>query len=172
LFCDIDERGVRYCAEAFAGSGIVSRPELTVVDLPHDLDLIWVGSLFTHVDQDRCARWLAFLAEHLRADGLLVATFHGLWSTRVQVAYPMIDARGWETIMRGYRDVGFGYARYQDSGLDDYGISLATPSAVLRMATAIPGTRVVSYSERGWADNQDVLAVTRLVASSEAGHTR
>lgn len=159
-FCDIDETGVAFCADQFGGQDILSKPELTDVELPSRLDVIWIGSLFTHVDEERTARWLAYLAQHLVDGGVLVATFHGMWSIHVQRQSPMIDSESWETILAGYRERGFGYARYRDMDLGDFGLSLARPSRIIDIATSIPDVRVLMYQERGWADNHDVLALT------------
>lgn len=161
FFCDLETDGVDFCAETFGGERIYSRPELSEVALPRDLDLIWIGSLFTHVDEKRTARWLSHLAAHLGEHGVLVATFHGLFAAKLQETHPMIDAASWKKIVKGYERTGFGYARYAELDMGDYGISLSRPSRIVDMATAIEGTRMLAYQERGWANNHDVLALTR-----------
>ena len=159
-FCDLDQSGVEFCANTFAGSGILSKPELAEVGLP-SVDVIWVGSLFTHVDQIRCERWLAHLAAHLSPQGVLVATFHGLWSHEVRKKHPMLDDASWAEVLRGYERTGFGYAPYRGAEAVDYGVSLTRPSVVCEMATAIRGVRILGYMERGWADNHDVLILSK-----------
>lgn len=161
FFCEIDKSGADFCANAFRGTAIYSKPEMTEVALPKDLDLIWVGSLFTHVDEDRTSRWLAYLASHLSPNGVLVSTFHGLYSAIEQGIRPMIDPAVWGTITEGVKLRGYGYAPYSNFELGDYGISLTTPQKIMEMACAVPGTRIISYVERGWADNHDVLGITR-----------
>lgn len=161
FFCDLETDGVDFCAETFGGERIYSRPELSEVALPRDLDLIWIGSLFTHVDEKRTARWLSHLAAHLGEHGVLVATFHGLFAAKLQETHPMIDAASWKKIVKGYERTGFGYAPYTELDMGDYGISLSRPSRIVDMATAIEGTRMLAYQERGWANNHDVLALTR-----------
>ena len=42
-----------------------------------------------------------------------------------------------------------------------YGVSLSKPEKIIEIAGNIPGVRILSYTERGWADFQDVLAVAR-----------
>src|SRR6267378_1570838 len=160
FFCDIDQSGVDFCANSFLGTPITSKPELTTVPLPN-VDVIWVGSLFTHVDLDRTKRWLAYLAEHLNEHGVLVATFHGGWSIEEQKTHPMIDSASWAEIMRQYDASGFGFARYSHTDLSDLGVSLAKPSKVIDIASAIEGVRIIGYMERGWADNHDVLMLTK-----------
>ena len=160
-FCDIAHDGADFCAATFDGTAIHSRPELTEVALP-TVDLIWVGSLFTHVDALRTERWLRYLCDHLNPDGMLVATFHGDWSVRMHERhYPMIAEEAWSTIKAGYETTGYGYAPYPHMREADYGISLSKPEAIIDMVRRIPGVRLASYMERGWADNQDVAIIAR-----------
>jgi len=159
--CDIDAKGADFCAETFAGHAIHSRPELTEVALPN-VDLIWVGSLFTHVDIERTRRWLRYLCDHLNPDGIMLATFHGHWSVRMAEMFrPMIDAESWRRIVEDYRSIGYGYAPYPGDDWGDYGISLSRPETIVGLVNEIPGVRLASYMERGWADNHDVLMIAK-----------
>lgn len=155
--CDIDREGVDFCATEFRATPIYSEPDLTLVQLPADLDLIWVGSLFTHLDQARAGAWLAYLARHLRPHGMLVATFHGLFMPDMFARGPDIDGASLRVIDEGFRTSGWGYDNYGNAS--DYGFSRSHPATVVKMATGIPGTRMISYVERGWAFNHDVLAL-------------
>ena len=158
-FCDIDPTGVDFCAVNFKGRAIRSVPELSDVDLGGCFDVIWVGSLFTHVDKVRTDRWLRFLSQHLNSDGILLATFHGSWAREVHLRhYPMIGEREWANIEQDCARVGFGYAPYPDQ---DYGISLSRADAIIDMCCSIPGTKLLAYTERGWAEHHDVVAIAR-----------
>ena len=159
-FCDLEPEAADFCATRFRGTPIHSQPELTEVALPK-VDVIWVGSLFTHVDEARTRRWLSYLCEHLNPEGVLVATFHGPWSLQMQEQAPMIDDESWKKIVDGYEETGFGYAPYPNGTDDDYGISLTRPGAVCDMVGQIPDVRLAGYMERGWAENHDVVVVTR-----------
>jgi SAM-dependent methyltransferase len=159
-FCDIDGEGVNFCSQTFDGRAIYSRPELTHVPLGGPFDVIWIGSLFTHVDETRTQRWLRYLCGHLSEDGLLLASFHGTWSREVQERYnKMIPDQEWAAILEQTDRAGFGYAKYPN--FRDYGISLVRPSKPIELAAAIEGIRILSYVERGWADHQDVLTIAR-----------
>jgi SAM-dependent methyltransferase len=159
--CDLDRSGVDFCDKSLNMAPIYSEPELTNVNLPSDLDVIWVGSLFTHVDEERTKRWLSYLVGHLAPNGVLVATFHGLYARELNKIHPYINANSWARVEKGFSETGFGYAPYTEFDLGDYGVSLCRPSKILDIATEIPKTRVVGYVERGWAYNHDVLALTK-----------
>ena len=157
-FADIDRDGVDFCATQFRGIAIYSQPDLSQVPIGDKYDLIWIGSLFTHVDEARAETWLRHLCGCLSPRGILVATVHGNWSKEVQSKYgAMIGAEEWQEILRGYEATGWGYARY--AGPDDYGVSLCQAAAVIAMAGRVEGVRILGYHERGWAGNHDVLVM-------------
>src|SRR5215207_8940972 len=75
--CDIDRDGVDFCTSTFQADGVYSHEVLEKVPLGDGFDLIWVGSLFTHLPQQRWGAFLTFLVERLASDGVLVFTTHG-----------------------------------------------------------------------------------------------
>ncbi len=157
-FADIDTDGADFCAAQFGGTAIHSQPDLSRAPIGENYDVIWIGSLFTHVDEARAEAWLRHLCRRLSPRGILIATLHGNWSKEVQGKYgEMIGPDEWEEILQGYEATGWGYARY--AGTDDYGVSLCEASAVIAMAGRVEGVRVLGYHERGWAENHDVLVI-------------
>jgi hypothetical protein len=73
----------------------------------------------------------------------------------------MLPKRRFRKALLGRALFGWGYVPYPNSTDGAFGISLSTPSKILQMASGIGGVRVVSFTERGWADNQDVLVLGR-----------
>jgi SAM-dependent methyltransferase len=160
-FSDLDTEGVDFCADEFDGTGIYSVPDLTKAKLPRDIDVIWVGSLFTHVGRGKTFAWLSFLVNHLSSHGILVATFHGYFTAQNPPSSARVDL---EKLRREFHAMGYGFEAYPSDDpvqLGEYGFSMSKPSSILDMADAISGMRVVSYTERGWANNHDVLALCR-----------
>lgn len=158
-FSDLDTSGVDFCVSRFNGAAIYSKPDLTSVALGGPYDLIWIGSLFTHVDLATTRAWLAHLVASLTEDGVLVATFHGHWSVEVNEHHtPLIHKGGWNRILAGYQETGYGYAPY-DSAHPEWGISLSSPMRIVDVVSSLPGVRLLSYTERGWADNHDVVSI-------------
>ncbi len=164
--CDLDTDGVAYCAQRYNAVPVVSKPELTDVDFGTQFELIWVGSLFTHVAEEQTARWMAHLARFLAPNGIVVATMHGRWSEHVNRRSPYLGADRWAQVMDGYNARGYGYADYVQAESSqyvpgNYGISMARPQAMTRLLERIEGVRMFSYSERAWADHQDVIVYGR-----------
>jgi SAM-dependent methyltransferase len=159
FFSDLDKDGVDFCSAEFKGAGIYSDPDLTRVELPRELDVIWVGSLFTHVSRARTFAWLCYLAGHLRSHGILVASFHGYFTVYNPPSSARVDV---DKLRREFQAMGYGFDAYGSHDpiqLGEYGFSVSKPSHILDLADAIPDTRVVSYTERGWAQNHDVLVL-------------
>jgi SAM-dependent methyltransferase len=157
---DIDRDGVDFCEETFEASGVYSDDDLSRVHLGGAFDLIWVGSLFTHLPAARWTDFLKFLIDHLGSNGLLVFTTHGRWyAERIrEEASPLggVSREGQLEMLRDFDRTGFGFAKYPER--DGYGLSLSAPSAVAGHLQAFDGLRLLLYLERGWRGHQDVVA--------------
>ena len=161
--CDLDAEGVRFCADTFGAIPIYSNEDLTSVRFEGPYDLIWIGSLFTHTSYEITKKWLTFLSTLLSDTGIIVATFHGRWTVRMQPKSPIIDDAKWSIMFADYTDKGYGYHDYdrqeKHSFIEgSYGISVSKAPAIIALAQNIPGTRLFMYQERGWGENHDVIA--------------
>ncbi len=167
--CDIDRDGVDFCSSTFGATGVYSSDELDEVQLGGDLDLIWVGSLFTHLPNERWEPFFAFLIKHLAPDGLMVFTAHGPWYAeqirKDQSPLGGVSRGDQLEMLRGYDESGFGFA--SNPGRDDYGLSLSSPAAVMGRLHGF-GLRLVLYLERGWRGHQDVVAYQHGYSTPDA----
>jgi len=162
--CDLDEAGLVFCAKTYGARPLRSQEDLTAMNFDTIYDLIWVGSLFTHISRDLSRAWLAHLAKFLSPQGLLVGTTHGRWCEYVNTVNPYIAQKSWEKVLEGYRQSGYGYCDYKTAENHDYlhgsyGISLAKPAVTVADIEGIPDIRLLLYRERAWADHQDVFAI-------------
>lgn len=155
--CDTNRDGVDFCAEHFGARPVYSDPDPTAIPLEGQFDLIFVGSLLTHLDEGRCERFLDFFVEHLAPDGLLLFSTHG----RNAVArWGALDGGFVDGIVRGYGAHGHGYRDHP--GASGYGTSASKPSWVLDRFFEREDVCVISYTERGFADHQDMTGVLKL----------
>jgi SAM-dependent methyltransferase len=164
--CDLDNDGVRFCADTFNARPILSQENLIKVAFDATYDLIWIGSLFTHTSLQVTKQWLTFLAGLLSEHGIIVATFHGRWTTRLQKLVPYIDDERWAKIIEDYDATGYGYEDYRKEQSHDfiqgsYGLSVVKPHALVKLLEDIPGTRIYMYQEKGWGNHHDVIAFGR-----------
>lgn len=164
--CDLDEDGVLFCEKEFDATPIRSEKDLAKVIFPGGYDLIWIGSLFTHVSESAALRMMKVLSNQLSEKGFIVATYHGRWCEHVHKVVPYIGPDRWNIVLRDYKKTGYGYCDYtkpenHDYIDDGYGVSLAKPSKLIQMIESIPCIRIYGYIERGWADHQDVIIFGR-----------
>src|SRR5689334_7802613 len=160
--CDLLTDGVDFCAEAFGAAPVHSVPEPSVELFGATYDLIWVGSLLTHVDVAAWDRFVALFDALLAPGGVLVATTHGeLVAERMRqghhYGYP---SRAVERTLRTYDHAGFAFLEQSPTEID-YGITVARPAWVVDRLTRTTDQRVVLCSEALWANHQDVVALVK-----------
>jgi len=160
--CDILTDGVDYCAKAFAATPVYSVANPAEISLQSEFDLIWCGSLFTHLDEDVWRQFLNLFQKKLAPRGLVIFTTHGRHVRKRlrgdEDRYGLAPANV-AHVLESYERSGFGYADYH--GQRGYGISLSSPSWVCTEIERRPGLRLVIYTERGWDNHQDVVALIR-----------
>jgi len=157
--CDLNKAGVDYCAKTFGATPVYSRHRIQDVAISEKFDLIWCGSLLTHLKEPLWLPFLSFFAEHLSEGGLLVFTTHGRLSEkwiREKIHTYALKEKELPRLLTAYRRKGFGYAPYPNS--PEYGITLSSPSWVLGLIQKFPNLRVVQVNEKGWSNHQDIYA--------------
>jgi SAM-dependent methyltransferase len=164
--CDLDVAGTDFCARQFGARVVPPHEDLTRTVFDREYDLIWIGSLFTHLSEVRTREGLAFLSKQLSPTGIVVATFHGRWALRMHRIMPYLDERRWTQVLEGYFKNDYGYVDYA-KGIGhefiegSYGIAAAKPRKLVEIIEDITGVRIFLYQEKGWADNHDVIAFGR-----------
>jgi SAM-dependent methyltransferase len=161
IACDLDSDGVDFCARTFGATPVYSHNDPDQIGLPVPFDLIWVGSLLTHVSASRWSAFLRLFAGHLEPGGVVVFTTHGRGivdelrrgENTVAVAEPA-------SLVADVERVGFGYQDY--SRVPDYGISVSLPHWVCRELQEHPRLELVTYTEGGWNSFQDAVACRRV----------
>jgi len=153
---DVDRDGVDFCARQFGSLPVYSDPDPARVRLAGGYDLIWVGSLFTHLDAERCREFLDLLRRNLAAGGLLVFSTHGRnavdrWSDDE-------DERT-RAIVAGFEREGFGYRDHH--GVEGYGTTAFTAAWIAEQIEPWTDLMLVGYMERGLADHQDVVSLLK-----------
>ena len=165
--CDLDEDGIEFCAKEFGCKKILSNRDLSKIHFPENYSLIWVGSLFTHVDEAPFADLLKLLFNSLEPDGVLVFTTHGKFSVEVFDRYWKWDANGVplsnaQLQKELAKNKGFYYAPYYNS--KEYGISISLAPYVTSLIESLfkGKAKVIFFNEKGWDDHQDVFAIQKV----------
>jgi SAM-dependent methyltransferase len=157
--CDLERDGVDFCAARFGARPVYSTEDLGKLRISGRFDLIWVGSLITHLSLEQTGALLRSLGRVLAPAGIIVASAHG----------PSIAAglRAWgygmekpeaAGLLRDYGETGYGHRGY-DGGAG-YGISLSDRLFWERYFARGP-LAMTSYAAQAWDGHQDILHLRR-----------
>ncbi len=160
--CELDRGPVEFCVRTFGARPAFSSLNLDEVSLDRKFDLIWCGSLVTHLDEPGIVSLLKLFARHLAEGGLMIFTTHGDF---VQRRIPTrdfdygLDQEQIDRIGNDYGATGYGFEDYpQEKG---YGVSLTSPAWIRARVSELGGLREVFFRERAWDDHQDVFGLVR-----------
>lgn len=67
---DLDTDGVAFCTEQFDARPLISGPAFSTLNFNETFDLIWAGSLITHLPERVTADFIAFALRHLSPAGV------------------------------------------------------------------------------------------------------
>lgn len=135
-------------------------------------DLIFCGSLLTHLPQHRFVAATSWLIQALQPDGILVATTHGRRASYLQrTRLRYIDDDAWCGVDDDSRLHGFGFVETERNVAGPYGYSFSAPRWVISLLETEASCRVLGYQEAAWDDHQDALIVQKRPPSKGRGET-
>jgi len=158
--CDVYPEGPDFCAREFGARPLRSNHDLAQLEIAGPYDLIWVGSLFTHVGEDDWNSLLTRFEDALDEQGVLVFTTYGRTvadllrdgATTLNLRQDHV-----EQILGDYDRDGFGF--FPDFEPEHrHGDSLAAAPWVTARLEQFPSLSLLLYSEDAWL-HQDVIAV-------------
>jgi SAM-dependent methyltransferase len=152
-------------------------------------DMIFVGSLFTHLNEHMFRDALNYLIGSLSPGGLLIMTTHGrlaaTWAASEQRKLgksrrpksvldrlrrkprPVAIEDVLEAIEGSYAETGFGYTEYRaftEAYGKSYGATFLTPSWLMKLIQSRTDATILGFKERGFANHQDVLTLQKLAS--------
>ena len=159
--CDLDPQAVDFCASAFGARAVYSSSSFAEVEIDGEFDLIWCGSLFTHLDAPRWDELLALFARCLSPAGVLVFTTHGRHEPSALRAMA-VSEQGIGQMLDGYDRTGFGHVN-MPSALEEatYGLTITSREWVETRLAESDGLELVEYADKAWEPpypRQDVVA--------------
>jgi SAM-dependent methyltransferase len=160
--CELNSGPVDFCVRTFGARPAFSSLNLDEVSLERKFDLIWCGSLVTHLDEAGITALLNLFRRHLADGGLMIFTTHGDF---VQRRIPTrdfdygLDQEPIDRIGIDYAATGYGFEDYP--GEKGYGVSLTSPAWIRTRAAELGGLREAFFKGRGWDDHQDVFGFVR-----------
>jgi SAM-dependent methyltransferase len=154
---------------------VVSQFGTRAHEAPHDFssssrerfDLIFVGSLVTHLPKRLYRAAVDYFLDALVPGGILILTTHGRTAATVACVTPSRLLR-WRHIcavhgllgLRGFAYVGSIRLRWRNGVR--YGGSFNTPSWAVGLIERRADARLLGFKENAWGDVQDVLIAQKL----------
>jgi len=168
--CDLNRGAVNFCAQTFSALPVYSKINVDQIALPGNYDLIWSGSLLTHLRPGSCADFVRLFNSMVNPGGLILFTLHGRWVERSlatrRYTYGLKE-HDVVSLLKEYYESGFGYADYP--GQSGYGISVSSPAYVLAQLVSLPDLKLISYHEKGWDNHQDIVCLQKQPVSEPLG---
>jgi SAM-dependent methyltransferase len=160
--CDTDEALIEFCRKTFGVRTVLSVPDFNELHVAETFDLIWCGSLLTHIDEKRCADLLQFFYNHLSPEGVCIFSTHGAtavsWLQSGEFGYHL-SHRAQESLLSQVTDRGFGYVNYD--GTNAYGVSMVERDRMIGLAEQVGKWSLAAFLESGWHKHHDVYAFTK-----------
>jgi SAM-dependent methyltransferase len=159
---DIDREGVDFCVRVLGATPVYSTENPDELEIEAACDLIWCGSLFTHLDASRWHGFLCLFARSLAPGGLLVFTTLGRHPPFALRVIGMKEP-GVRVMLDDYDTVGFGYTIM--SAERNWGVAMASPEWVRRQVEKNSDLEFMGCWERAWeppAPRQDVFACVKV----------
>jgi SAM-dependent methyltransferase len=159
---ELDEDAVAFCARNFSTTPLLSVVPISALKLERRYDLIWCGSLLTHVEEADAQEILRFFHDHLVEGGICIFTTHGLrpvdWIKTGRETYGL-SPEGQAEVVRGFETNGYGYVDYPYQ--PGYGISAVTREHARVLAAKAGDWTELLFKDHGWDECQDVHAYIR-----------
>jgi SAM-dependent methyltransferase len=174
--CDIQAAAVDFCVSTFGVQGTVGKENPDDIAVEGPFDLIWCGSLLTHVDSVSWDKFLRLFERILAPGGIAVFTTFGRLGVdrrlrKLEHTFSLSPEQV-KAVLAEYDELGYGFCDSLSQKAGAYrarwGDCFVTPEWVCKtLMHAAPQLRLLLYSESGWGRrrdewSQDVVACIKL----------
>jgi SAM-dependent methyltransferase len=157
---DIDREAVDFCTRVFGAIPEMSNRDFTKLSISRKFDLIWCGSLITHIDKAAATHLLRFFHNHLAPGGVCVFTTHGQkaadWIGKNVHTLGLTEDAHQQLVSR-FDESGYGYTDYPNRH-GNGGISVVSRERMRSIVCSVGQWKEVCYLEHGWVNLQDVYS--------------
>jgi len=170
--CDLDRDGVDFCREQFGVEGVYSHEDLRQVSFPAPFDLIWCGSLLTHLPPAQWPEILDLFEQWTAECGMIVVSLQGRFCAtalargKTEIAQDLDR----DALLQRFRAEGTAFERYRGAE-GDYGLTLTTPEAFGRLVQSRPNLILRGYFEQAWGV-QDIAVLYKKTGFNQPWLTR
>jgi SAM-dependent methyltransferase len=158
---DLDKTLEAFTVSHFGGIPVDAGRDFEVAP-PRTFDLIFVGSLVTHLDAPMFEQALNWFKGALSPEGVLILTTAGRRAEFLQrTVIRTLDPAQWSAAASQFATSGFGYIETESHSGRTYGASLSLPSWVMRLIETDPRVRIAGFQEGAWDHHQDVVILQK-----------
>jgi SAM-dependent methyltransferase len=155
---DTNKKAGIFCVESLkANERISSHKHLQKIAVANPPDLIWCGSLFTHINANKALKILKLFQNILKPGGILIFTTHGDFSFRQmqsgKITYGLKDS-ACRKILADFQKKDYGFQPYRIFGV--YGIAIAPPKWYQKLLTPENGWSQSGFTPQTWDNHQDI----------------
>jgi SAM-dependent methyltransferase len=156
--CDLRDTDLDFCEKMFGAKTWTSGTDIDVLFAPQSYDLVWAGSVITHLDAQKTQKLISKIMSWLNPGGLFVFSTHGRYTaSKIRSGHYGVGEASREIICSEYEANFFGYADYPRQ--NGYGISITGMRWIQEFIESRNDCRLVLLSERAWDGHHDVVAL-------------
>lgn len=171
--CDLYQSHVNFCTEHFSTLPIMSKENLDELEVG-EWDLIFCGSLLTHLPKHLFWQTMRFIARSLAPNGIAIVTLEGRHVIHIQDhKWKLIEDDLFEIARQQYHAEGFGFVDYNAdfraasfNAQENYGVALTSPGWLMDGMAKMDDIRILNFTEREWDDHQDVIVFGKPAVNS------
>lgn len=159
---DIMPHGIQFCADTFSATPHLASPNMKSVSFGQGFDLIWSGSLITHIDESKALAMIDMMIRSLNDNGVAIWSQHGRYVERFEAKgkWPYkLSPPAMANLAAQYRAGKYAYTDYEH--MRGYGISITPMNWLFDAIAQHKSVRFVGLVERGWDNHQDVVAIQK-----------
>ena len=162
---DRSRDAVDFCAQTFDAVPVYCNDSYEEIPLGGDFDLIWLGSVYTHLPMDLWYKLTALLKRNLASGGALAFSYAGPHVARLLIdgernANAEVAEGNFEKLIDGYVETGFGYARHEGTGEREWGRSLISHARLFKFLHE-EDMSVLLLGEKLYDNRQDIVVAQK-----------
>ena len=172
--CDLYKSHVDFCAKNFSTLPIVSKENLDELEVG-EWDLIFCGSLLTHLPEKLFWATIRFMVRSLTPNGIAIVTLEGRHASHIQDRkWKFIEDDLFNIARNRYATEGFGFVDYNADfrtasfgEQESYGVALTSPGWLMKGMEKMDDIRILNFAEREWDDHQDVIVFGKPAVNAD-----
>jgi SAM-dependent methyltransferase len=156
--CDLDREATDFCSAQFGAQAVYSETDLKALPFDAQFDLVWCGSLLTHLGPQAWTDALECLIRWTRECGVIVFSTQGrfLATQLARGDAPFADNVNIPALLGAFATNGFAFEPYLEDASGQYGLTLCSPEFIGRTLQRYPNVILRGYLEQAWGV-QDVV---------------